>query len=154
MTDSPEERFWAKVNKTDDCWEWTASLNDSGYGLFKGPFGTLAHRNVWGFIHGEVPKVVDHTCHNADEDCPGGPSCPHRRCVNPEHLQASDRKANAYASGRGPTMANAVKTHSVNGHAFSGENLAIREGGKRRRCLSCARLTKNKSMARLRAGER
>ena len=29
-----EERFWKKVNKTDSCWEWKASIRGKGYGAF------------------------------------------------------------------------------------------------------------------------
>lgn len=29
-----EERFWAKVNKTDTCWVWTHCTRNGGYGLF------------------------------------------------------------------------------------------------------------------------
>jgi hypothetical protein len=29
-----QDRFWSKVNKTDNCWEWTACLNSCGYGQF------------------------------------------------------------------------------------------------------------------------
>ena len=32
MNDAIAKRFWAKVRKTDDCWEWTASLNWRGFG--------------------------------------------------------------------------------------------------------------------------
>lgn len=28
------ERFWSKVNKTVDCWLWTASTTRGGYGQF------------------------------------------------------------------------------------------------------------------------
>ena len=31
-----EERFWAKVNKSDECWVWTAATNSKGYGSFAG----------------------------------------------------------------------------------------------------------------------
>lgn len=31
---SPEERFWAKVDKTPNCWVWTAAVSSSGYGNF------------------------------------------------------------------------------------------------------------------------
>jgi hypothetical protein len=33
-----EERFWAKVEKTETCWNWTAAKGTGGYGLF-----TLVH---------------------------------------------------------------------------------------------------------------
>jgi hypothetical protein len=32
---SVEERFWAKVNKTETCWLWTGAKHEKGYGLLK-----------------------------------------------------------------------------------------------------------------------
>lgn len=29
-----EERFWAKVDKSDGCWVWTAGISSGGYGSF------------------------------------------------------------------------------------------------------------------------
>ena len=41
-----------------------------------------------GFHYGQKPwSVVDHLCHSYTRHCQGGPSCPHRRCVNPAHLE-------------------------------------------------------------------
>lgn len=33
---SPEERFWAKVEKgaSTDCWPWKATKDGRGYGMF------------------------------------------------------------------------------------------------------------------------
>ncbi len=50
---SIESRFWPKVKKGDpeECWEWTASKNDGGYGIIG--LGTRqqgterAHRVSW-----------------------------------------------------------------------------------------------------------
>ena len=76
MRKTMEERFWAKVNKTDGCWEWTAHKLFNGYGRFsinKKP--DYSHRVSWLIAHGEYPtgKHVLHTCDN-----PG--------CVRPDHL--------------------------------------------------------------------
>jgi hypothetical protein len=51
--------------------------------------GIMVHRLVYEVAHGVTldPLVtIDHLCHNADWDCPGGPTCPHRLCINIEHL--------------------------------------------------------------------
>jgi hypothetical protein len=81
---TPEERFWAKVDKTGDCWIWTAGLNGTGYGSFKAynkPY--MAHRFVYEMLVGSIPDgmVVDHTCHV-------------RTCVRPDHLRAATQKQN------------------------------------------------------------
>lgn len=70
-------RFWAKVNKTDTCWLWTASLS-GGYGRFGlGGHGrnVYAHRLSWKLAYGEVPHGKD-VLHNCDTPC----------CVRPSHL--------------------------------------------------------------------
>lgn len=71
------DRFWAKVNKTDGCWEWTAAKNRKGYGQIRVNSALyIAHRLSYAEHYGDIPKdmVVMHTCDN--------PSC-----VRPEHLQ-------------------------------------------------------------------
>lgn len=85
---SIEERFWAKVDKTGDCWVWTAHLFHDGYGQFatktKGVTRTWrAHRIAYEWAYGPIPDgmLVDHRCHN-------------RRCVNPDHLRLATRNQN------------------------------------------------------------
>jgi hypothetical protein len=29
-----DERFWSKVDKSGECWLWTAALTSEGYGVF------------------------------------------------------------------------------------------------------------------------
>lgn len=49
----------------------------------------LAHRAAHELWIGAIPDgyTVDHLCHNDDLLCVGG-RCPHRRCVEPSHLEA------------------------------------------------------------------
>ena len=73
-----DERFWAKVNKTDDCWLWTGAKMRRGQGAFhvEGKRQAHAHRYLWESINGPVPDglQLDHLCRN--------PSC-----VRPDHLE-------------------------------------------------------------------
>jgi hypothetical protein len=83
---TPEQRFWAKVQKTPTCWLWTAYLNpNTGYGHFGVKHGVMvgAHRFAYESVHGPVPESFDvhHTCMT-------------RRCVNPDHLEAVSRSEN------------------------------------------------------------
>ncbi len=73
------ERFWSKVNKTSDCWEWTASLR-GGTGLCYGQFWLdgkhhSAHRLSWEWANGVIPSGL-HVLHR----------CNNPKCVKPEHL--------------------------------------------------------------------
>lgn len=73
---TPEERFWARVRKTSDCWLWEGSRDSSGYGTFNSGTKTVsAHRYVL-TLHGVTAPAgleVDHLCTV-------------RHCVNPAHL--------------------------------------------------------------------
>lgn len=73
------ERFWPKVQKTEDCWLWTGALNSKGYGSI-GAGGRsggviLAPRAAWELVNGPIPDglwVLHHCdtprCVRADPD--------------------------------------------------------------------------------------
>ena len=72
-----EERFWAKVNKTKNCWLWTGHLTWDGYGGFwLGKTEVRAHRYAYELLVGPIPEglTLDHLCRN-------------RPCVHPLHLE-------------------------------------------------------------------
>lgn len=81
---SPEQRFWAKVDKTANCWIWTAAVSSSGYGNFfvAGQY-LLAHRFAYELSCGpiSVDMEVDHRCHNP-------------LCVRPDHLRVATSSQN------------------------------------------------------------
>jgi Zn ribbon nucleic-acid-binding protein len=84
------DRFWIKVAVTEsECWQWTGYVAPGGYGRF-GVDGTIrvAHRHAFSVLVQEVPagRELDHTCHDPIR-CQLGDACPHRRCVNPDHLK-------------------------------------------------------------------
>ncbi|WP_181272833.1 HNH endonuclease signature motif containing protein [Brevibacterium oceani] len=81
----PGTRFWAKVDKSSDCWEWTGGVTGSGYGYFSPARSKMvrAHRYSFELAYGTIPEgtEIDHTCDS-------------RTCVNPEHLRAISHKQN------------------------------------------------------------
>lgn len=146
---APEERFWEKVDKNGPlikarpdlgpCWVWDASARDNGYGQFN-LYGRMlgAHRVAYLFAKGGVPDdlQLDHLCHTHDPTCLGGNECPHRRCVNPDHLEPVTQRVNLLR-GQGFVAKNAAKTHCKHGHPFSDANTRIRNGT--RLCVECYR---------------
>ncbi|HEY9413733.1 MAG TPA: HNH endonuclease signature motif containing protein [Pseudonocardia sp.] len=141
-------RFFAKVNKTSSCWHWTGTLNKEGYGSFSTRGKTSpAHRFAYQLLVGPVPDglQVDHLCHGWDDDCAGGSTCLHRRCVNPEHLEPVPAGVNN-ARGNSPSAAASRRTHCPRGHAYDETNTAITAAGWRR-CRECRRFTEAKRSA-------
>jgi hypothetical protein len=92
----PEERFWAKVAKSDGCWLWTGARWGNGYGTFAPDryHPTCAHRYAYELTYGPIPDghVVMHSCDNP-------------QCVRPDHLSIGTQKdnlADMRAKGRAP----------------------------------------------------
>lgn len=132
-----EERFWSKVEvgAETECWPWTGTLTTSGYAQFSIRSANLqGHRLAYELEVGEIPPgaLLDHVCHDPGL-CAGGTSCPHRRCVNPNHLKISTVAENNSARRR--IHRNSRKTHCPRGHPYAGDNLVIEPGG--RKCRTC-----------------
>jgi len=79
------KRFWDKVDKSGDCWIWTACCNKDGYGRFGiGRHKTvLAHRHSYELEHGSI-QASAHVLHKCDNP----------PCVNPAHLFIGDQVSN------------------------------------------------------------
>lgn len=125
-----EQRFWEKVQKSDTCWLWMGTRKTSGYGAILIDYREVyAHRvSVW--LSGrETPKGmhVDHLCRN-------------HQCVRPDHLEVVTPKENIRRglAGHATAARMASRTHCINGHEFSGENLVISCKGWRL-CRTCSR---------------
>ncbi len=141
-------RFWSKVAKTDGCWLWTGALIN-GYGVFSVKRkNKYAHRFCYELLVGPITDglSLDHVCHNSAEDCSGGISCAHRRCVRPDHLDPVTLRTNTMRSPHTRPSINASKTHCPQGHPLS----KARSNGQRL-CVECnRRQTRENSMARRR----
>lgn len=73
------ERFWTRVERTNDCWLWTGNhFVRGGYGAFYDDDQKLkrAHRVAWELANGRPPPSDLVVCHSCDEP----------RCVRPDHL--------------------------------------------------------------------
>ncbi len=130
------------IDPESGCWIWLGqSVN--GYGRLRimddqgkrNWFG--AHRVSYEAFVGPIPEglTLDHLCHVPGE-CAGGPTCPHRTCVNPAHLEPVTNRVNSLRSSS-PLAEHARRTHCIAGHEFTPENTRLQQG--RRSCLTCRR---------------
>ena len=131
----PEDRFWAKVNKTDTCWLWKASVSGYGYGQFKVAGKMLkAHRYSYALKYGEIKNnlTVDHLCRNI-------------LCVNPEHMELVTSSENTKRA----RAVRPLKTHCVKGHKFDEANTYYYKNGHRG-CRTCGKLSARTARAKRR----
>jgi hypothetical protein len=121
------------------CIPWTGPLTPRGYGrTTANGRRQQAHRLAYETKYGPIPPKMqlDHLCHTLDPSCGGGVGCPHRRCVNPEHLEIVTPRENVLR-GRGQAAMNVLKTHCPAGHAYTEANTRISNG--KRYCRACDR---------------
>lgn len=134
------ERFWSKVDKSGDCWLWTAGCFDSGYGAFQVSGKCVrAHKFSYELARGPVPvgRQLDHLCRNV-------------RCVRPDHLEAVTARVDVLRS-HGIAARNALKTHCDVGHVFDLANIYSPANGRGwRACRACRAEATLRYRARLR----
>jgi hypothetical protein len=121
------DRFWEKVDKSGECWLWTAGKESEGYGRFKlNGKGCKAHRISYELEVGPIPEglQIDHLCRV-------------RHCVNPEHLEAVTQRENILR-GVGITARHAQATHCPQGHEYNEANTYTNR--QERSCRVCNRV--------------
>lgn len=135
MSKQTAETFWAKVDirGEDECWLWTASCSDKGYGrLTWGRKTRRAHRVAYALANPGTPFGAP-----ADLASYGFVlhKCDLRNCCNPRHLflgTYSDNITDMYRKGRGPqaklSPANIEEILSTSRSAESIKRFSIRFG--------------------------
>ncbi len=134
---------YVTVGSLRECWIWNGCTR-YGYGLINVDRKCCpAHRVLYELLVGPVPKglVLDHICHNP-KSCGGGASCPHRKCVNPTHLELVTREENTRRGCHKVDCAIAAlhraRTHCPKGHEYSTSNTMFDVYGYRK-CRICAK---------------
>lgn len=89
-SDSPiARRFWSKVDRSGECWIWTAAQFSNGYGHFVsgGRAATTnhpAHRFAFELAYGLIGDRALLVCHQCDV----------KACVRPTHLKLGTKRTN------------------------------------------------------------
>ena len=134
------DRFWAKVEKTETCWLWTAHKNAKGYGTFwDGERTVLAYRWAFEDANGPIPAHLrlDHLCRV-------------HACVNPDHLEPVTDRENILR-GEGACANNARKARCPRGHEYATRTVHRARTGFRPEVMRWCPVCQNEAKKRGRA---
>lgn len=129
---SETDRFWAKVQPTGFCWEWTGAHDSAGYGIFTlapadhlNHTTTRSHRYAYESLVGPVGEGLhlDHLCRN-------------RGCCNPDHLEPVTQAENI---ARGQSVGARIARTGICDRGHSVDQFYVRPDNGHRFCKACAR---------------
>lgn len=108
--DQFERRFWSRVDRLGQCWEWTQGCSAFGYGAVNRRQSGIdrqyrTHRVAYELAYGAIPDHL-HVCHR----------CDNRKCCRPEHLflgTAADNALDRDTKGRGSTKLTATDARNI-----------------------------------------
>lgn len=121
-----EARFWAKVNRTDTCWLWTASTNGRGHhGVFSlhSTRRNQEHNNGLFFAHRVAWALAGRDCQRGLELCH---HCDVSRCVRLDHLFVgthADNMRDAATKGRMGPRRGGKQSAPLNNLRHAGQSL-------------------------------
>lgn len=131
------QRFFERVNVTEQCWLWTgAAVPHPGGGYEKFQYEgkpIYAYRWLYSQLVAPIPEglTIDHLCRTPE-------------CVKPEHLEPVPLRVNILRGLKGQGAINARKTHCKHGHEFTPENTLLYKsaanGNLVRHCKRCIRI--------------
>lgn len=135
------ERLRKRIEVSGKHWLWIGYVRRDGYGIFGGgEVSTLAHREVWAALGGELPEHLHHD------------GCPFKHCTAPGCLtpmSASDHKTLHAAAER----REACKWD----HPFDEANTSWRigrNGRPSRQCRRCKAITERRRVAGMNPDEK
>lgn len=127
-------RIEPRLDKSGECWLWTGSKSEEGYGhVWCGGTSRRAHRVVFAQFRGDTTLELDHLCRN--------PSC-----CNPAHLEPVTTQENS-ARGVGPSSWALRDGACKHGHRFVDGSYYVRVDGARQ-CRECERKRDREAYAR------
>lgn len=106
--DGAPQRFWARTDRSGECWLWTGSTRAYRYGSVRwGPQWRVeaAHRVAWELTYGTIPKELE-VCHRCDVPL----------CIRPDHLflgTQADNMQDCVQKGRRDTMPRGERHHKA-----------------------------------------